>query len=122
MAQSAQLQFPRYGDIWLAHLDPVEGAEIGKRRPALIVSRDENNQYAATVTILPVTSAPAKRDYPDEVPVPAGVGGLSKDSRVKANMVRTLGKHRLLRFMGNVPECYIPQINRALRIHLNMPS
>ena len=121
MAQLTQDEFPHYRDIWIVDLDPVIGAEIGKRRPALVVSRDENNQYASTVTVLPITSAPAKRDYLDEVTVPMGVGGLSRKSRIKANMMRTLSKSRLVRPLGNLPEQYEVPINEAIRIHLNMP-
>jgi|ETNmetMinimDraft_35_1059890.scaffolds.fasta_scaffold136553_1 mRNA interferase MazF len=122
MAQSTQEDFPHYGDIWIVNLDPVQGAEIGKRRPALVVSREANNQHAATITVLPVTSAPAKRSYPDEVVIPSGVGGLSKDSRIKANMVRTVSKSRLVRPLGNLPRQYYSQIHRAIMIHLDIPS
>ena len=120
MAQSTQEDFPHYGDIWIVNLDPVQGAEIGKRRPALVVSREANNQHAATITVLPVTSAPAKRSYPDEVVIPSGVGGLSKDSRIKANMVRTLSKSRLVRPLGSLLEQYEAPVQEAMRIHLNV--
>lgn len=122
MAESAQGRFPRYGDVWIVALDPVVGSEIGKRRPAVVVSNDLNNQYTATVTILPITSAPARRDYPDEIVVPAGVGGLSMHSRIKANMVRTLDKRRLLSLIGSLPLNYHARIDAALKIHLNIAS
>ena len=122
MVDSAAHQFPRYGDIWIVELDPVRDAEIGRRRPALVVSRNENNQYAGTVTVLPITSSPARRDYPDEVSVPAGIGGLSRDSRVKCNMVRTVSKDRLSRRLGSLPGEYHPRVRSAIRVHLNMSS
>ena len=122
MTELAQDNFPRYGEIWIVALDPVVGSEIGKRRPALVVSNDLNNQYAATVTILPITSTPARRDYPDEIVVSAGVGGLSRRSRIKANMVRTLDKRRLLSLIGSLPLHYQARIDAALKIHLNISS
>ena len=112
--------YPRYGEVWIADLEPVVGAEIGRRRPVLIVSNDANNRYAATVTVLPITSAPARRDYPDEVVVLAGTAGLSQSSRIKAHMVRTLDKRRLLNFIGALTEQYHAEINRAVCVHLNM--
>ena len=121
MVRSTQEEFPRHHDIWVVDLDPVQEPEIGKRRPALVVSRDQNNQYAGTVTVLPITSAPAKRDYPDEVTVPISVGGLSRKSRIKVNMVRTISKSRLVRPLGNLPEQYEVLVHEAMRIHLNMP-
>ena len=112
-------RFSRYGEIWVVKLDPVIGAEIGKTRPALIVSNDQNNEYAATVTALPITSSPAKRRYLDEVVVPAGTGGLTRVSRIKANMVRTLDKVRLVGFLGSIPETLYDDVHTALRHHLN---
>lgn len=111
---------PRYRDIYDVDLDPVVGSETGKRRPALIVSNDINNEYSETVTVLPITGQPAKREYPFEVTVPKGVAGLTADSRVKANQVRTLDKSRLVRFRGSLPPQYLPKVEKALRIHLNL--
>lgn len=112
--------FPRYGDIYDVDLDPVVGSETGKRRPALIVSNDVNNEYSETVTVLPITGQPAKREYPFEVFVPKGVAGLTSDSRIKANQVRTLDKSRLVRLRGSLPPQYLPKVERALKIHLNL--
>lgn len=112
--------FPRYGDIYEVNLDPVVGAETGKLRPALIVSNDINNEFAQTVTVLPITSQPAKKHYPFEVLVPKGIAGLTADSRIKANQVRTVDKRRLVIFRGSLPSEYLPQAEKALKIHLNM--
>ncbi len=112
--------FPRYGDIYEVNLDPVIGSETGKRRPALVVSNDINNEFSQTVTILPVTGQPVKKLYPFEVLIPKGVGGLTADSRIKANQVRTVDKRRLVSFMGSLPPEYLPKVEKALKIHLNM--
>ena len=122
MTQPAQNRFPRYGDVWIVDLDPVVGSEIGNRRPALVVSNDQSNQFSDTVTVLPMTSQPGRRRYLYEIVVPAGVGGLSRTSRVKANMVRSLDKRRLLSMIGSLPSQYYAQIHRALRVHLNIPQ
>ena len=112
--------FPRYGDIYEVNLDPVVGSEIGKRRPALIVSNDVNNQYSATVSVLPITGQPTGRHYPFEVALPRGVGGLSRNSRVKANQIRTVDKRRLSAFRGELPSQYFQQIENAMKVHLNL--
>lgn len=59
------MDFPKRGEIWLASLEPVIGSEIGKTRPALIISNDRNNQFADTITVLPITSRTIKI-YPFE--------------------------------------------------------
>ena len=46
--------------------DPIEGSEIGKTRPAVVISNNINNEFADTVTVLPVTSSMGKV-YPFEV-------------------------------------------------------
>jgi mRNA interferase MazF len=85
----------RKGDIFWAKLDPVVGSETAKTRPVLIVSNDINNQYGATVTVLPVTSS-AVKIYPFEVRLEANEGGLRNESEVKANQIRTIDKSRLV--------------------------
>jgi len=112
--------FPQYGDIYEVNLDPVIGAETGKRRPALVVSNDINNEFSQTVTIFPITSQPARKQYPFEILVPKGVAGFIADSRIKANQVRTVDKHRLVNFRGSLPLEYFPKVEKALKIHLNM--
>jgi len=43
-------------DIYVARLDPVEGSEIGKTRPCVIVSLDVLNALLPTVVVCPLTS------------------------------------------------------------------
>jgi mRNA interferase MazF len=112
--------FPHQGDIFDTDLEPVTGSEIGKRRPSLVVSNDINNRYSATVTILPVTSQASRKVYPFEVHVPRGAGGLTADSRIKANQIRTIDKRRLVRYRGTLPADYLPLVELALKVHLNM--
>jgi mRNA interferase MazF len=115
-----QRGFPRYGDVYYVNLDPVVGAEIGKLRPALIVSNDINNEFSQTITVLPITGQPAVKHYPFEVLMPEGVAGLAAESRIKANQIRTIDKRRLADIIGSLPAAYLPQVEKALKIHLNM--
>ena len=106
------------GEIYLAALDPVVGKEISKTRPVVIVSNDKNNEFSGTVTILPITSKNLKRIYPFEVFLSKGSGNLPKDSKVKADQIRTLDKTRIIRLLGKLREDETNEIERALRIHL----
>jgi mRNA-degrading endonuclease toxin of MazEF toxin-antitoxin module len=54
------------------------------------VSNDINNQFFQTFTLLPIASQPARKQYPFEVLVLKDVTGLTADSRIKANPVRTI--------------------------------
>jgi mRNA interferase MazF len=113
-------KYPSYGEIWDASLEPVVGSEIGKSRPILIVSNNANNQYSSTITVLPITSQFAKKSYPFEVQVPRGAGGLTDDSRIKANQIRTIDKKRLVQYRGVLPSLLLPQVQQAIKVHLNI--
>jgi mRNA interferase MazF len=113
-------KFPHYFEIWDARFDPVMGTEIANARPALIISNDYSNEFTHRVTVLPLTSRPAKDNYPFEVQVPKGIGGLTSDSRILANQIRTFDKSRLIGYRGTLPQEYVPRVEKAVKIHLNM--
>ena len=108
------------GEIYLANLDPVVGREISKTRPVIIVSNDKNNEFAGTVTILPITSKNLQKIYPFELFLLKGAGNLPKDSKVKADQIRTLDKSRLVTRIGKLEKGEVSQIERAIRIHLEL--
>ena len=109
----------RKGEIFWASLDPVVGSETAKRRPVLIVSNDVNNQYGATVTVLPVTSNTVKI-YPFEVPLNANEGGLPNESKVKANQIRTIDKSRLGNKIGQLNSAKMKAVELAILVHLDI--
>ncbi len=111
----------RKGEIYLAALDPVVGKEISKTRPAVIISNDKNNQFSGTITILPITSQNLERIYPFEVFLAKGTGGLPKDSKVKADQIRTIDRTRILTRIGRVRPNEIAEIDEAIKIHLDLP-
>jgi len=113
------MDFPKRGEIWLVSLEPVVGREIGKTRPALIISNEQNNQYADTITVLPVTSKTGKI-YPFETFLPKGKCNIPADSKVKSNQVRTIDKKRLVRLLGVIPQEILTQVEQSLLIHLDI--
>lgn len=110
----------RRGEIYLATLDPVVGKEISKTRPVVVISNDKNNEFSATVTILPLTSKNLEMVYPFEVFLSKGIGNLPKDSKVKADQIRTLDKSRLVSLIGKLEQGKIIQIEKAIKIHLEL--
>ncbi len=107
------------GDIYWADLNPTIGSEISKKRPVLVVSNDKNNQFAAIVTILPITSSIGKI-YPFEVFLKASEGNLKNDSKVKANQIRTIDKQRLESKIGQLSPTKVKEIEQAILIHLDI--
>ena len=107
------------GEIYLADLNPTVGSEISKTRPVLIVSNDINNQYADTVTIVPITSS-TEKVYPFEVFMSKGEGHLTNDSKAKTNQIRTIDKLRLKKQLGKISGEILKKIEQAILIHLEI--
>lgn len=112
------------GEVRLVDLDPTRGAEADKRRPAVIVSNDAANSTAArlgrgVVTVVPVTSN-VHRVYPFQVLLPAGTGGLPRDSKAQAEQVRSIAAERVGTLLGQVPPRLMASLDDALRLHLSL--
>ena len=108
------------GTICLVNLDPTIGSEIAKKRPAIVISNDTNNEVASTVTVIPLTSQKREKIYPFEVLIPKGVGNIERNSIAKANQIRTIDKRRVIKVIGVLPEKYIKLLEKAILIHLGL--
>lgn len=106
----------------MVDLEPVRGTEANKRRPAVIVSNDAANSTAArlgrgVLTVVPVTSS-VERVYPFQVLLPAGNGGLTRDSKAQAEQVRSIDAERIGESLGRLPDALMASLDDALRLHL----
>ena len=108
------------GQVYLAALDPVVGREISKTRPVVVISNDKNNEFSGTVTVLPLSSRNPGSVYPFEVFLPKGAGKLPRDSKVKADQIRTLEKSRLVALVGSLDPEHIVEIEKAVKVHLGL--
>ena len=103
------------GEVWWVDLDPARGGEIGKRRPAVIVSNDKANAAQNRVQVVPVTSN-ASRVYPWE----ALVRVKGKSGKAMADQIRTLTKRRLTQRIGRVTADELARIEDAIRLQLGL--
>ncbi|MDA3788002.1 MAG: type II toxin-antitoxin system PemK/MazF family toxin [Desulfobacula sp.] len=110
------------GEIFLAALDPVIGHEISKTRPVIVVSNDVGNQHSGTVTIIPVISMNLTKIYPFEIYLPKEGSKLKKDSKGKADQIRTLDKARLIKQIGLLNSELVNDMDRAIKIHLDLDT
>ena len=108
------------GEIYYADLSPVIGSEQGGVRPVLIIQNDVGNKYSPTVIAAAITSQQFKTKMPTHINVNASVCGLSKDSVVLLEQIRTLDKQRLREKMGNLPESDMSRINNALSVSIGL--
>jgi mRNA interferase MazF len=111
--------YPKRGEIWQVSLDSIAGHEIGKTRPALVISNDKNNEYSSTVTLIPITAS-IEKIYPFEVFISAEDSGLPLDSKIKCNQIRTVDKLRLLKLVGEISTEIIKKVEEALLIHIGI--
>ena len=79
----------RYEIRW-ARLDPVEGSEMAKTRPVVIVSLDVLNEKLRTVTVCPITG----EEHPGwRTRLPIRCAG--RPAEIAVDQIRTLSKARI---------------------------
>ena len=83
------------GEIYYADLSPVVGSEQCGMRPVLIVQNDVGNRYSPTVIAAAITSQQNKAHLPTHIELEARSFGLTKNSVVLLEQMRTLDKRRL---------------------------
>ena len=113
-----QQNIVRRGEIYYADLSPVVGSEQGGMRPVLIVQNDVGNRYSPTVIAAAITSQQNKARLPTHIEIEARTYGLTKNSVVLLEQVRTLEKSRLTKYLGCLTPETMRRIDRALALSL----
>lgn len=108
------------GEIYYADLSPVVGSEQGGIRPVLIVQNDVGNRHSPTVIAAAITSQREKSRLPTHIEVDGGNCGLSKDSIVLLEQIRTIDKRRLKERMGELDPNAMNKVNNALSISFGL--
>jgi mRNA interferase MazF len=96
------------GEVWLYELHKPD-----KRRPVVVLSRQEVIDLIDTVMVAPVTSS--IRGAPSEVVV-GTAEGLKHASAVTLDHVQTVDKRRLRNYVGRLGPSQMTAICRALAI------
>lgn len=112
--------YPRRGEVYLVNHDPTIGAEIRKTRPALVIQNDIANRHSPITIVAAITSQFTEPPYPSEVKIAAGEGGLTVDSVVLLNQIRSVDRLRLVRFLGRVSRKTLEAVDQALMISLGL--
>ncbi len=110
------------GEVFYADLSPVVGSEQGGVRPVLIVQNDVGNRHSPTVIAAAITSKQDKTNLPTHIDVKAGTGGLTKDSVVLLEQVRTLDKRRLRERAGQIEPDVQRRVDEALGVSFGLES
>ena len=110
----------RRGDIYYADLSPVVGSEQGGLRPVLIVQNDVGNRHSPTVIAAAITSRLGKNKLPTHIDVPSLTSGLSKDSVILLEQVRTIDKQRLKEKMGHLDRTTMNNVDNAIQVSFGL--
>ena len=106
----------KQSEIWLIDLDPTKGAEIQKKRPAIIVNDDKLGKLPLKV-IVPLT------DWKDRYSIatwmvkiePDTINGLNKTSAADCFQIRSLSQERLIKKLGTIDTQTLDEIKDAIR-------
>mgnify|MGYP003290770702 CR=1 FL=1 len=108
------------GDIYYADLSPVIGSEQGGVRPVLVVQNDVGNKYSPTVIVAAITSQINKAKMPTHIEIKADDYGLSRDSVILLEQIRTIDKKRLREKAGQIDEGLMEKINEAISVSFGL--
>lgn len=111
----------KQSEIWLIDLDPTKGAEIQKKRPAIIVNDDSLGRLPLKV-IVPVT------DWKDRYSVapwmvkiePNAQNGLSKTSCADCFQIRSVSQQRFIQQIGVIDAAELLEIKEAIKTVLDL--
>ncbi len=110
----------RRGDIYYADLSPVVGSEQGGIRPVLIIQNDMGNRHSPTVIAAAITSQMNKAKLPTHIELVGQHCGLTRDSVVLLEQIRTLDKRRLREHMGRLEGALMDDVDRAIAVSFGL--
>ena len=112
----------RRGDIFYADLSPVVGSEQGGMRPVLIEPNDTGNRHSPTVIAAAITSQMGKARLPTHIELVGESCGLTRDSVILLEQIRTIDKSRLRERMGKLDKGTMNAVDSALAISFGLGS
>jgi mRNA interferase MazF len=104
------------GSILWVNLEDTHPPEMGKTRPAIVVSNSEQNQVLNTVVVVPLSSRPPAI-WPLRVEL-AGSSPRQKKSFAIIPGIRQVDKRRLMGTLGRASDQFMRELTRALQTYL----
>ena len=115
MASWGEIYFANLGDSSCNLYSEQEGF-----RPVLILQNDIGNKYSPTVIVAAITSQINKAKMPTHIEIKADDYGLSRDSVILLEQIRTIDKKRLREKAGQIDEELMEKINEAISISFGL--
>ncbi|MCT7991203.1 type II toxin-antitoxin system PemK/MazF family toxin [Laspinema olomoucense] len=108
----------KWGEVWLANLNPTQGSEQAGIRPVIIFQNDIVSQFSTTTLAIPLTTNQRRAALPICLAIAQGDGGLAEDSVALCFQMRVLDKTRLIRKLGQLSAETIIQLETVVFITL----
>ena len=105
--------FPRRGDVHWVSLEPVRGTEIGKTRPAVVLSNNACNRFGTRVVVVPLTSN-LESLYPGE----AIVSVEGTQARMLGDQIRSVDRRRVRGHVARLTAEEFRDVETAVRVTL----
>lgn len=114
-------QVVKRSEIWVVNLEPRFGKEIGKKRPALIISENSINQKSPSVIVIPASSQVPQHVGPEMILI-GKREGLTKTSVLLPILIRSIDRDRLGKKIGKLSKVKLTLAEDALRLVLDLES
>ena len=101
------------GDIVTVNINPKKGHEVGKIRPAVIISNDDENEILDTVILMPLSTDLIDNMEPYRMRLNQR-DNLKQDSDVLINQIRTLSKLRVKEKIATINDAEYENIIKYL--------
>lgn len=89
-------------------------------RPVLIVQNDTGNKHSPTVIAAAITSQTGKARLPTHIELNAKSVGLTRDSLILLEQIRTIDKSRLREKMGRLDEGTMARVDNAIAVSFGL--
>ncbi len=89
-------------------------------RPVLIVQNDTGNKHSPTVIAAAITSQTGKAKLPTHIELNAQSVGLSRDSVILLEQIRTIDKSRLRERMGKLDDKTMNRVDSAIAVSFGL--
>ena len=103
------------GEVWWVNLDPTQGRESRKTRPAAILTVDALNRARRTVVVVPLSSSPDPRP-----PIVVATSSAGPDSVAVCDQVRAVDKRRLISRHGRLSPADLKAVEAGVRTILGL--
>jgi mRNA interferase MazF len=101
------------GDICLVNFNPTKGHEMGKLRPAIIISESEDNEILDTIIVIPLSTLIEPNTTPYRFHITSR-DKLEKNSDACIYEIRALSKTRVKEKLGFLDKNEIKMVQECL--------